>query len=157
MIIFNPIKGEEWIEEFRTTDFWIVRKRSYQQKFYARLCNSYLGWWFYFRSYSVWSRLGLLIDPLSCGGLWSHIRSFLFNAVVVDMWWRTKHKVWKIFHRREHQQQIQFMDACIQATQEGFTDPMPNSPGFEKKNFHGASMGKRYFKRVIDILRERRK
>lgn len=119
--MMKPIKGEEWIEEMREREFWIGEKHSYPEPFYARLAQSYLGWWCYFRLHRLWPRLALLIDPLNCGGLWSHVQGFLFNAIVVDIWWRLKHRVWRLFHRREWEAQCRLMELVAEASRkEGF-------------------------------------
>jgi|SRR5580765_495159 len=149
----RPIKGEEWIEKFRRHEFWIGAKRSYPQKVYARITKSYIGWWCYFRVHAIWHRAALLIDPLSCGGLWSHVNTFLFNAVVVDVWWTLKRKIWKLRHPEEWKRQRLFMRAAIQAHSEGCADEMPTPAGFEGK-FSGAILGRRYFERVAQIIKE---
>jgi hypothetical protein len=160
MRLLKPIKDEEWIEKFRDTEFWIGAKRSYPQKFYSRLTHSYVGWWIHLRlhfppfRHFFLNRLSLLVDPLSSGGLYSHVRSFLFNFVIADIWWSSKHRVWKLFHREEHEARLRFMRAAMQATQEGCADEMPPPPGFCAANFHGAILGERYFKRVAEILDE---
>ena len=153
--MFRPIEGEEWIEEFRESDFWIRTKQDHPENLYARLCKSYLGWWLYFRVHSLWPKAALLIDPLSCGGMWSHINSFLYNFLVVGVWWRVKHEVWKRFHRKEWERQVAFMRAASQAMEEGCSDPMPAPPGFEGMNFIGWILGARYFRRVAEIMQEK--
>lgn len=155
MKFLKPIRGEEWIEKLRESEFWIGEKRSYPQKFYCRLCHSYIGWWLHLRLTlsRKWplTRLSLLFDPLSSGGLGGHLRSFLFNAVVVDIWWRSRHWVWKLFHRRAWEQQRRFLRAAMQASEEGYADEMPCPiPGMEGR-WHGRVLGKRYFKRVVEI------
>lgn len=156
----KKIKGEEWIEKYREREFWIGEKRPYPQSFYSRLTKSYIGWWLNLRlryppfRHFFFNRLNILIDPLSCGGLYSHISSFLFNFVVADIWWAGKHKVWKLFHPKQWEQQRAFMRACMQATEEGCADKMDAPPPFSNINFHGAILGKRYFERVAEILRE---
>jgi hypothetical protein len=151
--ILRPIKGEEWIEKFRATEFWIAKKRSYPQKLYARMCKSYLGWWCYFRLHSIWHRATLLIDPLSSGGFYSHLRTFLWNLTFVDIVWPLKRAIWKRFHRKEWEQRRRFMRAALQAMSEGYDDPMPPPPGFEGMNFQGSILGERYFKRMAEILK----
>ena len=154
MRLLKPIKDELWIEKFRRKDFWIRRRRSYSEKLYARIVGSYVGWWTYFRVHSIWHRAALLIDPLSCGGLYSHLRSFLFNWLVVDIWWGIKHKTWKVFHRKEWEKQCALMDACMRASEEGFADPMPSPDWLPEGSFHGSILVERYFKRVLEILKE---
>lgn len=158
--MLKPIKGEEWIEKFRKTEFWIGKERSYHQEFYSRLTKSYIGWWLHLRLYYppfthfFFNRLSLLIDPLSSGGLYSHVRSFLFNFLIVDIWWSTKHKVWRLFNRKEWQQQRAFVRACMQAIHEGCADKMDAPPLLSNTNFHGYVLGKRCFERVAEILRQ---
>ena len=163
MRLLKPIKGEEWIEKFRSKEFWIGEKRSYPQKFYSRLCHSYISWWLHLRLHYppfgrlfFFCRLPLLIEPLNSGGLYSHVRSFLFNFVVADCWWSLKHKVWKYFHKREWQQQLDFYAACDQAMQEGRADEMSPPPELSGIQFRGSILGERYFKRVAQILKEKK-
>jgi hypothetical protein len=150
----NPIAGEEWIEKFREKEFWIGERKSYPQKFYSRLAKSYLGWWLYFRIHNVWGRGALLIDPLSCGGFCSHLRCFLYNLIIVDIYWSTKHRIWKIFHRRDWEKQRAFFAACSRAHDEGCADPMPPPAWLPKERFHGVVLGERYLKRVAEIMKE---
>lgn len=159
-MLLKPIKGEEWIEKFRRKEFWIGIRRKYPQKLYARLTKSYIGWWLYLRlhyppfRYFFLNRLCLLIDPLSCGGLYSHIRCFCFNFFVCDIWWRGKRKIWELFHPKEHNRRQLFWRACMQATDEGYADKMNTVPPFDDENFHGYILGKRYFNRVAEIMEE---
>jgi hypothetical protein len=99
--LLKPVAGEEWIEKKRRREFWIGMRRRYPQNFYSRLTKSYVGWWLYFRIYGIWGRAALLIEPISSGGFCSHLHSFLYNWIMVDLVWRTQHCIWKLFHRRE--------------------------------------------------------
>ena len=148
----KPIEGEEWIEKMRRREFWIGMRRRYPQKFYSRLTKGYVGWWLYFRLRAIWSRAALLIDPLSCGGFYSHLRCFLYNWIMVDVIWNVKHRIWKLFHEKEWEQQCAFWRACDQATEEGCADPMPATDWMPADRFHGLVLGKRYFERVAEIL-----
>lgn len=150
----KPIEGEEWIEEMRAHEFWIAERRSYPQKLYARLTKSYVGWWLYFRIHAIWARAALLIDPLSTGGLRSHLRTFLYNWIVVDIIWSTKHRIWKLFHRKEWEKKRTFFAALAKASSEGCADPMEPADWLPAEQFHGVVLGKRYFDRVAEIMKE---
>lgn len=152
--MFEPIAGEEWIERFRDKEFWIGERRSYPQKLYSRITKSYVGWWLYFRLHAVWSRAALLVDPISSGGFYSHLRTFFYNWIMVDLVWRTKHRIWKMFHRKEWEKQCAFWAACSRATSEGYADPMPAPDWLPAERFHGVMLGERYFKRVGELLKD---
>ena len=151
----KPPAGEEWIERFRRREFWIGMRRRYPQKFYARLVRSYVGWWLYFRISRIWHCAGLLIDPLSSGGFYSHLTCFLRNWLICGVYWRIKHKIWKLFHKKEWQRQLDWTAAMWQATDEGFTDKLEPPDWLPAERFHGVVLGERYFRRVAEIMKEK--
>lgn len=151
-MILKPVKGEGWIEKFRGREFWIGMKRQYPQNFYSRLTQSYVGWWLYYRVGAICSRASLLIDPLSTGGFYSHLRCFLYNWLIVGIYWSIKHRIWKLFHRREWERQCAFMRVLIRALDEGYADPLPCPDWLSADRFHGMALGKRYFNRVAELM-----
>ena len=151
-MILKPIKGEEWIEKMREKEFW--RSEYPWEPRYARFVRSYVGWQIYYRVRSIWPRAALLFDPLSCGGFYSHLRSFLYNWIMVDIVWNLKYRVWKLFHKKQWEQQMRMMRAYMQATEEGCADPMGAPESLPDDRFHGIILGERYFKRVAEIMQE---
>ena len=69
----------------------------------------------------------------------------------MSRWW------WEKRHPKEHAQQIRFFEAMWQVSQEDLLDPLPlpiDHP-FAKIPMIGGIMGKRYFKRLEEILEEK--
>lgn len=157
--LFKPIRGEEWIEKFRVEEFWLAKRQAWHRSVWERFCKSYIGHWIYFKLYFMGlRRTAMIVDPLMSGGSFiGYLRSAVWHMVIVDRWWPFKHFVWRKFHKREWEAECRFYDACWQALKEERREDVSLPVPFDKIPGRVVVLGENYFKRVAEILKEKRK
>lgn len=121
---------------------------------YKRFCMSRTGYFLHLLGYSIGWHTWMIFDPLHSGTLRSALKSWLYNLWRVDICGSISFR-WDRWRRPEHYQKMEkFWRACDQASEEGYLDDMQPLEGFSNANFIGKIAGKRYFSRVVEILKE---
>jgi len=143
-----------WIDAKCATTLFLEPPRYPGQKLYCRFCRSKLGYFLHLLGYVIGWHTSMICDPLSCGGLYSHISNWLYNLWYVDIYWPIVDKIDRWRRPEYHRQRDRFMRACRQASEEGCADELPAPAGFSKSNFVGSILGKRYFERVAELLKD---
>ena len=144
----------EWEE---TNPGWILDPQAYKgEHLYRRFCGSRVGYFLHLVGYQCGWHLSMIVDPLHCGGFFSHLQSWLWNLWHVDIFWPIKHRIDRWRRPDFYKQQDRFFRACFRASDEGCGDKMETPPMLAGMGdrFHGVILGERYFKRVREILEQ---
>lgn len=145
----------EWTDAGLGINLFLEPQKYEWETFYERFCSARLGYFLHVLGCRIGWHTSMIFDPLHSGTFPSALRSWLWNLWHVDIYWPICHRIDEWRRPEYYAEQRRFLDASMQALEEGCADKMDAPPPFSNENFHGAILGKRYFERVVEILKKK--